>query len=61
VKKTDRKEIEVEGERSKKNRKCHKTSVIKARPKTRWYKTDAKKEIMAIEKIENTEVTTKER
>jgi len=30
VKKTDRKEMEVEGERVKKTRKCHKTRVIKA-------------------------------
>jgi len=29
VKKTDRKEMEVEGERAKKTRKCHKVSVIK--------------------------------
>jgi len=51
VKKTDREEMEVEGERSKKTRKCHKTSVIKTRPKTRWYKTYVKKEMMTIEKI----------
>jgi len=51
--------MEVEGERVKKTRKCHKTSVIKARPKTRWYKTYVKKKIMAIEKIENTEAASK--
>jgi len=53
VKKTDREEMEVEGERVKKTRKCHKISVIKT--KIRWYKTYVKKEMMAIEKIENTE------
>jgi len=53
--KTDRGEMEVEGERAKKTRKCHKTSVIKTRPKTRWYKTYVEKEMMAIEKIENPE------
>jgi len=57
VKKTDRGEMEVEGERTKRTRKCHKTSVIKTRPKTRWYKTYVKKEMMAIEKIENTEAS----
>jgi len=59
AKKTDREEMEVEEERVKKTRKCHKTSVIKARPKTRWHKTDVKKEMMAIEKIENTEAASK--
>jgi len=60
VKKTDREEMEVEEERVKKTRNCHKTSVIKARPKTRWwYKTYVKKEMMAIEKIENTEAANK--
>jgi len=44
----------MEVERAK-TRKCHKTSVIKTRPKTRWYKTYVKKEMMAIEKIKNTE------
>jgi len=53
VKKTDREEMEVEGERAKKTRKCHKISVIKT--KIRWYKIYVKKEMMAIEKIENTE------
>jgi len=53
VKKTDREEMEVEGERTKKTRKCHKTSVIKTRPKTRWYKTYVKKEMMAIENTES--------
>jgi len=57
VKKTDREEMEVEGERAKKTRKCHKISVIKT--KTRWYKTYVKKEMMAIEKIENTEAASK--
>jgi len=33
VKKTDREEMEVEGERAKKTRKCHKTRVIKTGPK----------------------------
>jgi len=55
--KTDRGEMEVEGERAKKTRKCHKTSVIKTRPKTRWYKTYVEKEMMAIEKMENTEAS----
>jgi len=50
VKKTDREEMDVVGERAKKTSKCHKTSVIKTRPKTRWYKTYVKKEMMAIEK-----------
>jgi len=50
VKKTDREEMEVEGEITKKTRKSYKTSVIKTRPKTRWYKTYVKKEMMAIEK-----------
>jgi len=49
VKKTDREEMEVEGERTKKTHKCHKISVIKT--KTRWNKTYVKKEMMAIEKI----------
>jgi len=43
VKKTDREGMEVEGERAKKTRKCHKTSVIKTRPKSRWYNTMWKK------------------
>jgi len=51
--------MEVEGERAKKTRKCHKISIIKARSKTRWYKTYVKKEMMAIEKIENTEAASK--
>jgi len=59
VKKTDREEMKVEGDRAKKTRKCHKTSVIKTRPKTGWYKTYLKKEMMAIEKIENTEAASK--
>jgi len=45
--------MEVEGERVKKTLKHHKINVINTKPKTRWYKTDLKKEIMAIEKIEN--------
>jgi len=49
--------MEVEAERAKKTRKCHKISVIKT--KTRWYKTYVKKEMMAIEKIENTETASK--
>jgi len=53
VKKTEREEMKVGGERAKKTRKCHKISVIKT--KTRWYKTYVKKEMMAIGKIENTE------
>jgi len=32
VKKTDREEMKVEGDRAKKTRKCHKNSVIKTRP-----------------------------
>jgi len=59
VKKKDREEMEVEGERAKKTCKCHKASVIKTRPTTRWYKTYVKKEMMAIEKIESTEATSK--
>jgi len=59
VKTTDREEMEVERERAKKTRKCHKTRVIKIRPKTRWYKTYVKKEMMTIEKIENTEAANK--
>jgi len=51
--------MQVEGERAKKIRKCHKTSVIKTRPKTRWYKTYVEKEMMAIEKIENSEAAGK--
>jgi len=43
VKKTDREEMEVEGERAKKTGTRHKTSVIKTRSKTRWYKTYVKK------------------
>jgi len=50
VKKTDREEMDVEGERVKKTRTYHKTSVFKTRPKTWWYKTYVKKEMMAIEK-----------
>jgi len=46
-------------ERAKKTRKCHKTSVIKTRPKTWWSKTYVKKEMMAIEKIGNTEAASK--
>jgi len=51
--------MEVEGERVKKTRKCHKISVIKARPKSCWYKTYVKKEMMAIGKIESTEAASK--
>jgi len=43
VKKTDREGMEVEKERAKKTRKCHKTSVIKTWLKSRWYKTMWKK------------------
>jgi len=33
VKKTDREEMEVEGDKAKKTCKCHKTTVIKTGPK----------------------------
>jgi len=49
--------MEVEKERVKKTRKYHKTSLIKTRPKTRWNLCE--KEMMAIEKIENTEAASK--
>jgi len=56
--------MEVEGERAKKSCKHHKKKSTSSKLKTRWYKTYVKKEMIAIEKIENTEaakVTTEER
>jgi len=47
--------MEIEGEKLQKTRKHHNKVAIKTKPKDRWFKTYVKKEMMAIEKIEDAE------
>jgi len=49
--------MEVEDERVKKTRKQYKPQAVKTN--TRWYKTYVKKEMMALENIENTKADSK--
>jgi len=58
VEKTDRQEMEVEGRERRRPVNAIKPASSKPGP-TRWYKTYVTKEMMAIEKIENTEAASK--